>query len=119
MLNSRNPKRLEHIAEAKSPAVRAFSACRRGGSPAHSVRASSFVSWPASGPGRHLRQAFAKHLGRWLVENTPRGTNLEVPRQRGSQPQNPFINDHQNEVVSSCDTNVISEPTKENDRTQP
>ena len=30
-------------------------------------------------------------LGQWLVENAPRGTNLEIPRDRGSKREIPFI----------------------------
>ena len=30
-------------------------------------------------------------LGQWLVENTPRGTNLEIPRRRESARKIPFI----------------------------
>ncbi len=30
-------------------------------------------------------------MGRWLVENMPRGTNLEVPADRHSQRDIPFI----------------------------
>ena len=33
-----------------------------------------------------------KHLGRWLVENTPRGTNLEVPDRRSNR-KIPFIDE--------------------------
>ena len=33
------------------------------------------------------------HLGRWLVENMPRGTNLEIPRDRKSSRAIPFIDD--------------------------
>ena len=33
-----------------------------------------------------------KPLGQWLVENVPRGTNLEVP-DRGSNRRIPFIDD--------------------------
>ena len=29
-------------------------------------------------------------LGKWLVQNTPRGLNLEIPRDRGSHRPNPF-----------------------------
>ncbi len=32
-------------------------------------------------------------LGRWLVENTPRGTNLEIPSRRENGREIPFIND--------------------------
>lgn len=31
-----------------------------------------------------------KPLGRWLVDNVPRGTNLEIPRDRASQREIPF-----------------------------
>ena len=30
-------------------------------------------------------------LGKWLVENVPRDTNLEIPRDRGSKRPIPFI----------------------------
>ena len=32
-----------------------------------------------------------KPLGKWLVENVPRDTNLEIPRDRGSKRPIPFI----------------------------
>ena len=35
-----------------------------------------------------------KPLGRWLIENMPRGTNLEIPRDRTSTRAIPFIDDH-------------------------
>ena len=35
-----------------------------------------------------------KSLGKWLVENTPRGTNLEIPDRRLDQPRPiPFIDE--------------------------
>lgn len=36
-----------------------------------------------------------KSLGTWLVDNVPRGTNLEVPRERGSKRRIPFIDEDQ------------------------
>ena len=36
-------------------------------------------------------QEHATHLGRWLVENTPRGTNLEIPSRDESGREVPFI----------------------------
>lgn len=36
-----------------------------------------------------------EHLGTWLVENVPRGTNLEIPKQRTSKRQIPFIDENQ------------------------
>ena len=32
-----------------------------------------------------------KPLGRWLVENAPRGVNLEIPRDRLSERETPFV----------------------------
>ena len=32
-------------------------------------------------------------LGRWLVDNIPRGTNLDVPHERGSRRGIPFAGD--------------------------
>ena len=32
-------------------------------------------------------------LGKWLVANTPRGTNLEIPSRRKSSRKIPFIDD--------------------------
>ena len=34
-----------------------------------------------------------KPLGQWLIENMPRGTNLEIPRDRDSKRAIPFIDD--------------------------
>ena len=51
----------------------------------------SFIVVPASAWEEKTQPR--KHLGRWLVENTPRGTNLEVPRRRGSRRRIPFIDD--------------------------
>ncbi len=41
------------------------------------------ASWDA-------RQARDKHLGRWLLENVPRGLNWEIPRDRQSNRPVPF-----------------------------
>ena len=38
-------------------------------------------------------QAEPVPLGQWLVENTPRGTNLEVPSRRESGRRIPFIDE--------------------------
>ena len=39
----------------------------------------------------HEKNPPEKTLGQWLVENAPRGTNLEIPRDRGSKREIPFI----------------------------
>ena len=44
-------------------------------------------------PEQPSEQAPRKSLGQWLVENTPRGTNLEIPSRRESGREIPFINE--------------------------
>ena len=34
-----------------------------------------------------------KHMGKWLVENMPRGTNLPVPDRREPERKIPFVED--------------------------
>ena len=43
-------------------------------------------AWHAQTPRR-------KPLGQWLIENVPRGTNLEIPRDRASQREIPFVHE--------------------------
>ena len=38
-------------------------------------------------------QAIQTHLGRWLVESTPRGTNLEIPIRQEGEREIPFVGD--------------------------
>ena len=40
-----------------------------------------------------VEQAGSTHLGRWLVENTPRGTNLEIPSRDEGEREIPFIDE--------------------------
>ena len=39
------------------------------------------------------QQTPRKPLGKWLVENMPRGTYLEIPKERGSNRPIPFIDE--------------------------
>ena len=39
------------------------------------------------------KQPPSKHLGKWLVENTPRGTNLAIPSRDAGGREIPFINE--------------------------
>ena len=39
----------------------------------------------------YVKSRQCKPLGQWLVENTPRGVNLEVPCDRASQREIPFV----------------------------
>lgn len=41
----------------------------------------------------YAKTAPRKPLGQWLVENTPRGTELEIPSRRESGREIPFINE--------------------------
>lgn len=38
-----------------------------------------------------------KHMGKWLVENMPRGTNLPVPDRREPERKIPFIDEDDSE----------------------
>ncbi len=38
-----------------------------------------------------------KHMGKWLVENMPRGTNLPVPDRREPEREIPFIDENDSE----------------------
>ena len=42
--------------------------------------------WEARSPSR-------PPLGHWLVDNIPRGANLEIPARRGSRREVPFLNE--------------------------
>ncbi len=41
----------------------------------------------------YAKTAPRKPLGQWLVESTPRGTELEIPSRRESRRKIPFINE--------------------------
>ena len=43
-------------------------------------------SWEAKKPPR-------KHIGRWLIENMPRGAELEIPDRHEPEREIPFIED--------------------------
>ena len=54
----------------------------------------SFVLVPAH--GWEERHTSRKPLGKWLIENMPRGTNLEIP-DRSSGRKIPFVDDEDEE----------------------
>ena len=59
--------------------------------PQHIGTRRSFVVVPA-----HVwaeKEPQRKPMGKWLLENMPRGTNLEVPSDRSSRREVPFIAD--------------------------
>ena len=54
-------------------------------------RRKSFVVVPAETWEAHVPPL--KPLGQWLIENMPRGVNLEIPHDRSSRREIPFIDD--------------------------
>ena len=80
-----------HLAEVEGPQY--ISADQPDGQV--SVECKAFVVVPAdvwqkkSAP---VKQA-TTHMGKWLVENTPRGTNLEIPSRDESEREIPFIDE--------------------------
>ncbi len=89
MLNTES-NRVWTISEAKARLSEILRLAEEEG-PQRIGKRKSFVVVPASTWAEKTQPR--KHFGRWLVENTPRGTNLEVPRQRGSRRRIPFIDD--------------------------
>lgn len=88
MLDSK-PQRIWTVAEAKARLSEILRLSEEEGPQRIGAR-KSFVVVPA-----HVwdeRQPTRKPLGKWLVENVPRGTNLEVP-ERSSDRKIPFIDD--------------------------
>ncbi len=89
MLDSKS-QRVWTVAEAKARLSEILRRSEEEGPQRIGAR-KSFVVVPA-----HVwdeRQPPRKPLGQWLVENTPRGTNLEIPSRRESGREIPFIDD--------------------------
>ena len=82
-------KRVWTVAEAKAKLSEILRLAEEEG-PQRIGKRRTFVVVPAS--LWEEKSQPRKHLGRWLVENTPRGTNLEVPS-RSSNRKIPFIDD--------------------------
>ena len=83
------PKRVWTVAEAKAKLSEILRLAEEEG-PQRIGKRKSFIVMPASLWEEKTRPR--KPLGRWLVENTPRGTNLEVPDRRSSR-KIPFVED--------------------------
>ena len=83
------PNRVWTVAEAKAKLSEILRLAEEEG-PQHIGMRRAFVVVPASlwADKTQLR----KPLGKWLVENVPRGTNLEIP-DRNSNRKVPFIDD--------------------------
>ena len=84
-----NERRVWTIAEAKARLSEVLRLAEEEGPQRIGTRRPFIVVpervWQAKSPPR-------KPLGQWLIENTPRGTNLEVPDRSSNRPI-PFIDD--------------------------
>ena len=81
------PRRVWRVAEAKARLSEVLRLAEKEG-PQHIGTRKPFVvvpagDWYAKSPPR-------KPMGRWLVDNMPRGVNLDVPGERGSRREIPF-----------------------------
>lgn len=88
-MESYNEPRAWTVAEAKARLSEILRLAEEEGPQRIGVRRTFIVVpesvWQAKSPPR-------KPLGQWLIENTPHGTDLEVP-DRGSNRPIPFIDD--------------------------
>ena len=84
------PQRVWTVAEAKTHLSKILRLAETEGPQTIGTRR-SFVVVPAE--AWYAKTAPRKPLGQWLVENTPRGTELEIPSRRESGREIPFINE--------------------------
>ncbi len=87
-MSTTEPHRVWTVAEAKARLSEILRLAEEEG-PQRIGRRRPFIVvpervWQAKSPPR-------KPLGQWLIENTPRGTNLEIPNRRESGREIPFI----------------------------
>lgn len=83
-----NPRRVWTVAEAKSKLSEILRIAEEEGPQRIGTR-KSFVVMPERVWRDQIRRS--KPLGRWLVENMPRGVELEVPERRESGREIPFM----------------------------
>ena len=86
-MNKTTPHRVWTVAEAKARLSEVLRLAEKEGPQRIGTR-KPFVVVPARVWEEKTRPR--KPLGQWLVENVPRGTNLEVPERRSHRPI-PFI----------------------------
>ena len=85
-----NPQRIWTVAEAKARLSEILRLSETEGPQRIGAR-KSFIVVPADVWAEKEPQR--PPMGKWLVENMPRGTNLEVPIDRSSSREIPFIDD--------------------------
>ncbi len=78
------------VAEAKARLSEVLRLSEEEG-PQRIGRRKSFVVVPAETWEAHVPPR--KPLGQWLIDNMPRGVNLEIPHDRSSQREIPFIDE--------------------------
>ncbi len=78
------------VAEAKARLSEVLRLSEEEG-PQRIGRRKSFIVVPAETWEAHVPPR--KPLGQWLVENVPRGVNLEIPHDRSSRRKIPFVDD--------------------------
>jgi len=78
------------VAEAKARLSEVLRLAEEEG-PQRIGKRKSFVVVPAETWERHVPPR--KPLGQWLVENMPRGVNLEIPHDRSSRREIPFTDE--------------------------
>ena len=81
------PHRTWTVAEAKARLSEILWLAEAEG-PQHIGRRKSFVIVPAE--VWYAKVPSRKPLGQWLIENAPRGVNIEIPRDRESRRPIPF-----------------------------
>lgn len=84
------PRKVWTIAEARARLSEILRLAEKEGPQHIGVRRSFVVvpadAWYANTPPR-------KQMGQWLVDNMPRGVNLDISRQRRSRREIPFVAD--------------------------
>ena len=86
MLSS-EPRRVWTVAEAKAKLSEVLRLAESEGPQRIGTR-KPFIVVPAA--VWDAKEARDRHLGRWLLENVPRGLNWEIPRDRRSNRAVPF-----------------------------
>ena len=87
-MQTSNPQRVWRVAEAKARLSEILRLAQDQG-PQRIGTKKTYVIVPED--VWEAKQIPRKPLGKWLVENVPRDTNLEIPRDRGSKRPIPFI----------------------------
>ena len=84
---SSEPRRVWTVAEAKAKLSEVLRLAESEGPQRIGTRKPFIVVPAASWDAKEARD---RHLGRWLLENVPRGLNWEIPRDRRSNRAVPF-----------------------------